>query len=381
MNSPKELGAKNQVDVSLYGLDALRFFAALVVMWYHLAHSTWHPARSTAKTVLDGVSVNYFEYAKSSWFGWVGVEIFFVISGFVIILSANRGNWKKFVAGRIIRLYPAALIGATLSLGLYIAVDATWSGMWIAYIKSLALFPFGPWIDGVYWTLSVELAFYSLVGVILYLDRKEILGQVVLAVGMLSLTFYIAIAVLFAHAGAPAIEVYFKTTSLLKLSLIAHGVFFALGSLLYDAHRKKWRIKWTHTALIVVMTFGGCLEIVVSVPMKSGLPASESVFPIAIFLASVLVLISASLYSHQIATVVGARGRSALRILGLSTYPLYLIHSVLGAATLKVALENGMPPNSALALAILVPLLSSITMAIYVEPPLQRFMRRQIVRD
>jgi hypothetical protein len=32
-----------------------------------------------------------------------------------------------------------------------------------AYFRSLALFPKGPWIDDVYWTLTIEVGFYSLV--------------------------------------------------------------------------------------------------------------------------------------------------------------------------------------------------------------------------
>jgi peptidoglycan/LPS O-acetylase OafA/YrhL len=93
------------------GVDAIRFVAALLVMVYHLGFWSWAGNGTTAR-IFNGAA--RFESATSfTWFGWVGVEIFFVISGFVIANSANEASAAAFLRGRILRLYPAAWICAT----------------------------------------------------------------------------------------------------------------------------------------------------------------------------------------------------------------------------------------------------------------------------
>jgi exopolysaccharide production protein ExoZ len=63
-----------------------------------------------------GNVVHFHPLAQFTWFGWVGVEVFFVISGFVITNSARGASPIEFLKGRVLRLYPAAWICATLSL-------------------------------------------------------------------------------------------------------------------------------------------------------------------------------------------------------------------------------------------------------------------------
>src|SRR4051812_10162817 len=76
-------------------LDFLRGFASLAVAWYHFtAGPSVHPILKATGT-----------------FGWVGVEAFFVISGFVIPYALSRSNYSmpsygRFVMKRIVRLDP-----------------------------------------------------------------------------------------------------------------------------------------------------------------------------------------------------------------------------------------------------------------------------------
>jgi peptidoglycan/LPS O-acetylase OafA/YrhL len=79
-----------------YGIDALRCLSAVLVAIFHFTY--YNP--------------------NARWgmpFGWVGVEVFFVISGVVIANSASAASPKEFVIGRFLRLYPAAWIAAPLT--------------------------------------------------------------------------------------------------------------------------------------------------------------------------------------------------------------------------------------------------------------------------
>src|ERR1700760_4093119 len=99
-------------------LDPLRSPAALGVAVFHLTFWSWAWASTgTAPGFEHYVSAGlHFESAAPfTWFGWVGVEIFFVISGFVIANSASNASAKEFLFGRVLRLYPAVWICSTLT--------------------------------------------------------------------------------------------------------------------------------------------------------------------------------------------------------------------------------------------------------------------------
>src|SRR3546814_4731667 len=83
-----------------------------------------------------------------AWWGWVGVELFFVISGFVITMSASGKSAADFAAGRIARLYPALLFFSSCAL-----VISSSAGLLspdkalVRWLRAVTLFPKGPWID------------------------------------------------------------------------------------------------------------------------------------------------------------------------------------------------------------------------------------------
>src|SRR5437868_3352741 len=94
---------------SFLGLDLVRFAAALAVAFFHLSFWWWLPGTDPVAPIGPVLSEPF------RW-GWVGVPIFFVLSGFVITLSADGKTARQFVIGRALRLYPAVWICATLTL-------------------------------------------------------------------------------------------------------------------------------------------------------------------------------------------------------------------------------------------------------------------------
>ena len=79
------------------GIQVLRGVAALFVMFAHLKFNLGIPAENTANTRWLAANI-----------GAIGVDIFFVISGFVIAMTAAKlgDNWRAFLAHRIARIVP-----------------------------------------------------------------------------------------------------------------------------------------------------------------------------------------------------------------------------------------------------------------------------------
>ena len=87
----------------LFGLDLLRLLAAALVVLNHFG------AFSSARPDV-GKPFAFPILHFATGFGWVGVEIFFVISGFVIALSARGATPDGFIKRRALRIFPALWI-------------------------------------------------------------------------------------------------------------------------------------------------------------------------------------------------------------------------------------------------------------------------------
>jgi peptidoglycan/LPS O-acetylase OafA/YrhL len=144
-------------------INALRAFAALAVAWGHFVGGQGKYLGATGK------------------FGYLGVDIFFVISGFVIPWSLYRSryvlrDYPKFLLKRNVRLYPPYLASIAITIlatnfvlaPLFHIPRMTVSGrdllLHFAYLNDLVHVP---WINVAYWTLAVEFQWYLLVGLML----------------------------------------------------------------------------------------------------------------------------------------------------------------------------------------------------------------------
>ncbi len=157
-------------------LDLLRLASAISVALFHHLYFSW-----AAKIINNDYNLfadypRFLFAANFTWFGWVGVEVFFVISGFVIANSASKRSPVQFLISRALRLYPAVWVCSTATfVVILLFAKLPLSQLLGAYIRSLVLFPRGPWIDGVYWTLAAEISFYALVFLLLTLKRVTLL--------------------------------------------------------------------------------------------------------------------------------------------------------------------------------------------------------------
>ncbi|MEV0413263.1 acyltransferase [Streptomyces sp. NPDC050448] len=150
-------------------LDGLRLLAALsVVLFHYLAGSGTIPWQRTAVRLFPGLH-------RVAEFGWLGVVFFFMISGFVICMSAWGKSLQQFWQGRILRLFPLYWAAVLLSsvaarLGPRIPGEPRVTvGQMLTNLTMLQE-PLGVnSVDNVYWTLWVELRFYLIFSLIVLL--------------------------------------------------------------------------------------------------------------------------------------------------------------------------------------------------------------------
>lgn len=359
------------------GLDLLRFFAACIVMVFHLAFWSWAFPAGQIALASHGVA-DFQDWDTFAPFGWAGVQIFFVISGFVIVVSAERSSPYKFFVSRFTRLVPAVWICATIALLAWLLVDAGIRplSLFAMYVRSVAFFPTGAWIDSVYWTLGVEICFYALMFVLLLIDRQRWIKPIMCTVGLISTLFWIGYTLASQDRNSALFEGFshVQWSRLAQLLLIQHGVFFAFGVLLWSHFLKQ--SSRGHLAWLALFAFGGCLQIAGESLLKlekTGLSFSP-LTPCIIWLSAMLffwIVVANNARVQQLP----AWCLQLLRRLGLMTYPLYLLHSVTGGALLGAFVSLGVPTDLALTLSVAIVLALSWWISKVPEPALQKSTR------
>ena len=148
----------------LAGIDALRGIASLAVCWFHMTNGYAQDSLARA----------------SGRYGWLGVEVFFVLSGFIIPYAMFMGgytfrrDWRTFISKRILRIEPPYLLSILLVFALWHASSmipgfkgaappaffSVQTALHMGYLSGIAGYP---WLNPVFWTLAIEFQFYLFV--------------------------------------------------------------------------------------------------------------------------------------------------------------------------------------------------------------------------
>ncbi len=297
-----------------------------------------------------------------SRYGYLGVQLFFVISGFVILMTAYGRRIEDFVASRFSRLFPAYWVAV---LGTFV-LQSFWHGdrsstalQTLVNLTMLQSAVGVPSIQGAFWTLWVELKFYLLIGVFV----------------LVGMTRRRVIAFAFLWPLLAAIAAATHTSLLISLLVPSHAPYFAAGMLLYVAHRHGHNLLvWLGIAMNYVLC---TLQAV-----RYGRERTPEVTGSQVN-GLVVALIIAVIFVAVIACSNGWLSRVEWRwltVLGALTYPLYLVHGQLGFFVIDVLHESR---NSYLVLALA--MLSSVAVAalihVLVERRLARPLRRAVARS
>ena len=341
---------------TVIAIDLLRVVAAGLVVLYHFGaslplHPSWQVAGLTPRLPAGA--------AAWTWFGWVGVELFFVISGLVIAASARGAAPLPFLRRRALRLYPAAWVcGSVTALLMLAAAPAVAIGP--AWARSLLLWPTAVPVDPSWWTLSLELGFYLLIAAVLTGGGGPArLEQATALLGGASCAFWVV-------AGATG------TTRLaedfgFQLTLLPHGCFFAAGALI-GAPRWRW--------LVAACVGAGVAEIVSHARTVTATlsVAGSPALPVAVFLVGIAVIGARARVQPALTRIVGER-RAARA--GAVTYPLYLLHQVAGAIVATALIRGGCPPVAAVLLALAAVTATACIVAWRIEPAIRAALSRR----
>jgi peptidoglycan/LPS O-acetylase OafA/YrhL len=348
-----------------------------MVMLFHLAFWSWAGAGVIAHLMPNLPA--FPELTPVVCVGWVGVEIFFVLSGFVIAYSAEGSSAFAFFRSRFLRLMPAVWICASLVFAVLLAEDMLpFKELIRHYLKSIALIPKHQWIDPVYWSLCIEVFFYGFVLCLLVANRFCQVEFFMGAIGITSALVWVMFSVslimpaLFGSL-LPVLE-RVQYSWKLQLLLVHHGCLFALGVYVWLLLFKGVTLR--RLIIAGVCFVGGYIETlwVAKDRVREVGMDLPTVAPGAIFATSILLIIVSIAMNDRAYAWAGGRVR-AIRVLGLMTYPLYLFHQTVGSAVILTLHDRGMPRFLALFFGVAICLLASWIVATALEPGLTQRLR------
>jgi peptidoglycan/LPS O-acetylase OafA/YrhL len=346
----------------IYGVDLIRFLAAILVAFFHL---TW---LQESTSTLD-------------WYGWIGVQIFFVISGFVIARSASNVSPVRFLQSRVLRLYPAAWICAVISLTITLCINhrsAAWAPVLRQFAASLTLYPTGPFLATAYWTLPIEITFYLLIFLILVAKWFRYIERVAFVMAALSSAYVMLLSLNYAGSiDMPFLN--FGYDGWKNLTLLRHGIYFSCGIFLWLWSER--RLSPLGIAGIILCFVIGpfeitcrSLEIIPLMPTK--VIVSQACFvPVFIWFLSCGLIVAACRWRRAV-SLLPPQTLTCFRWIGLMTYPLYLLHEVVGKAARHVFVGVGLTFLPSVILALGVVAIIAFAVAYAGEPALRRMMRR-----
>jgi peptidoglycan/LPS O-acetylase OafA/YrhL len=301
-----------------FEIDLMRFIAALSVVLFHVTY--FGPHMHNLSPVQYPVLGKVFKY------GYLGVELFFIISGYVVLMSAQGKTVSQFFVSRVMRLYPAYWVAVTLT---FVVVrlwgpamhTVGWSSMLDAplahYLYNLTMFQSFLGVvdlDGVYWTLAIELIFYFWIAVgIAFGWLKHLVPVLIVWLAYCALAAYQPVSAPFAWALFPQ-----------------WAPFFISGMVLYLLQTKQaptWKL-----VLLLAASYPLSLRCALA-----SLAHTEETFRRPF--SSTVVLVTVTLFFVVMLLIIYRQinlGQSAwLARAGTITYPIYLIHHNIGFVILQ----------------------------------------------
>jgi peptidoglycan/LPS O-acetylase OafA/YrhL len=298
-------------------IDLLRFLAALSVVFYH------YTFRGYAADDLSAMP--YPLLAPAAKYGYLGVELFFMISGFVVLMTAAASRrLRDFCISRMVRLYPAYWACCTITFVLVAAWGAPRHTATIdQYLMNMTMLSglskYQP-IDGAYWSLLVEIRFYALVAVVLAIGRIH-QAQRFLAIWLLATAALELLPMLAAPMGwvPPDALRYLRF-----LLIVNYAAYFVAGAACY--------LVWSQGASIGRLALIAASWGLALFQAGPGLREFETYYQTTVNTNIVFSIITLFFLGMLLVSLrrTGSLARHRWPLAGALSYPVYLLHQNIG---------------------------------------------------
>jgi peptidoglycan/LPS O-acetylase OafA/YrhL len=309
-------------------LDGIRAYAVLMVCIFHFF-------MANESGIYENNKILGIFLFKTSELGKRGVELFFILSGFLItgiLLDTKKSlnYFKTFYARRFLRIFPLYYFVLFISfaiLPLILTIDVTaaeiikkQSFLW-TYTSNLASFwGKGGWDAGTnfpwfvhFWSLCVEEHFYLLWPLMIYYIDEKILPKIMWAIIVVS-----ALSFLFS-------SVFPNIMPVLGCSSIVYAGVLSLGGLIAIYHRNQVKLKKKGILLRKYILLTGILLFIVNfIPRKFALNEILTLFLSVLFFVQLLVIsLNGSAFASKILN------HKKLFFIGKISYGIYVYHGLL----------------------------------------------------
>ncbi len=348
----------------LDSIQVLRAIAALAVVLFHSHYAVDIFGKQ-----------NVWEIPFISKWGYLGVDLFFAISGFIIahITIGREFSLKAFVTRRFFRIYPVYIFFCLLSYFYFLKnhwvfgpADFTLENL----VKSMAILPIdGSPAYGVGWSLEHEIIFYTVAAICLSLGSLRLLCAMIFGIAVIGFAKDLAIA-------KGVIKPFWDYHLLSPLN-----VFFLTGIVIRMLLDKIKALGWAVPAVIAIASCAISIHLMTNADI--GLRMFGRYLVLAVAVGSLIVAFL-NFKSDQTSKADGVVYKCVTEI-GNASYSLYLLHwIVLKVVGLRFCVEFfGVQPWAAEIWRyswILVCIALSIAMFRYVEKPIIRFGERLLKR-
>ncbi len=328
-------------------IDLLRILAVMAVVLFHYGFRGF---------AADDMSVMpYPLLSPFAKYGYLGVDLFFMISGFVILMTASSASLKSFIISRIVRLYPAFWACCTITFIMILTIGgARYSATINQYLINMTMlsgFVNVPPIDGAYWSLFVEIKFYALVAAVLIIGRIH--------QAQLFITLWLIASV--------ALEV-FHISKFRELLIVDYSAYFIAGA----AYFMVWsqRISLTRV-LIIIFSWGLAIYEAIN-----RLPSIEEHYRTDINSHVVAVIITVFFLVMCLVSLrqTGFFGGKRWLFAGVITYPLYLLHQNIGFMIFNIAYPK-INPHLLFWVTVFLVIIAAYAVHIFVEKKFSQTMK------
>lgn len=363
-------------------LDGLRGLAILLVMMHHFAlYGDMQPERQMERWI-----------GRVAGAGWIGVDLFFVLSGFLItgiLLDTKRQGhfFRTFYMRRVLRIFP--LYYACLVIVFWVApavvppsaayqsllMDQHWYWSYLTNVR-IALWSWPPfYLIGHFWSLAVEEQFYLFWPLVVYRLRRRTLAVFCIAILPFSLLIRTGLGIFDYRTAAYVL-------TLARMDTLAVG---ALIALLLRSHTDRRRLLRVSLLVIALAAAAILLQFLRKLRLSTNDAAVYTLgFPVlALFFGAMLIVL---LLLPTKSLAVRFFSSNTLRFFGRYSYGLYVWHHIvaIGMATLGLSVPRLLPfvgaQLPALAVYAAVAMLASITLALVswhlLEAPFLALKRR-----